>query len=352
PAGFVPETVFVGGGTPTELGEDDLERMLALVAAKVRKDALTEWTCEANPGTLTPRKVRLLLEAGVTRLSLGVQSFDDRNLQFLGRIHDARAAREAVAIARGEGMANLSIDLIAAIPNSSLQILESDLEEAVRLGVDHISCYSLIFEQGTPLHAWRAQGLVAEAPEDDEVAQYQLTRRLLTERGYRQYEISNYHKDDPARETRCLHNLLYWGAGGFHAVGPGAHGHVDRERYANVRNLEQWQSAWIEGRGSEARSFTERLEPEAWAKEALIMALRRTEGVRCLDFARETGHDPRTLAKEGIERSVGKGWLEVASVAGASEAGQAGDVGDVDDAWLRLTSTGVLFSDSVFMELL
>jgi oxygen-independent coproporphyrinogen-3 oxidase len=327
PPGFVPETIFFGGGTPTELATADLSRLLAMVRRRVDPGRVREWTCESNPGTLTPEKAELLRASGVNRVSLGVQSFDPENLRFLGRIHTAEEAVAGFRLLRACGFGNVNLDLIFGIPGSSQETLRRDLETLAALGPEHASCYCLIFEEGTPLARMRAQGLVREVAEEDELAQYALAREVLARAGYRHYEISNFAR--PGRE--CRHNLLYWGAGEYVGVGPSAHSHWGGARWGNVKSLVLWTERLLAGRP--ARDFEERLEPEARAREALVMGLRRTDGVERAAFRAETGFDYAALRGREIERLAGLGLLE--------EAGGR----------LRLTERGLFVSDAVFAEL-
>jgi oxygen-independent coproporphyrinogen-3 oxidase len=327
PAGFAPETIFFGGGTPTELAAEDLARLLASVARRVDLAGVLEWTCESNPGTLTSEKARLLRDAGVNRVSLGVQSFDERNLAFLGRIHSADEAAAGVRTLREAGFANVNLDLIFGIPGSPREALARDIARLADLGPEHASCYCLIFEEGTPLFGKRALGLVREVDEEEELAQYELAREAFARAGFRQYEISNWAR--PGRE--CRHNLLYWGGGEYVGLGPSAHSHWGGARWGNVRSLALYCDALLEGRSP--REFEERLEPEAKAREALVMGLRRTAGVERARFREESGFEIEALSGPAIARLAALGLLEASAER------------------VRLTERGLFVSDAVFAEL-
>ncbi len=328
PEDFRPVTTFVGGGTPTELDDAALDRLLARLA-RFRSDRLVEWTVESNPGTLTPAKARALKAAGVTRVSLGVQSFEPENLRFLGRIHSADEAVAGYELLRRTGFENVNLDLIFGIPGSSREALRRDLERAaLTLRPEHISCYCLIFEPGTPLERMRAHGLVSEVDEEEERAQYEIVRETLGAAGYGQYEISNFAR--PGRE--CRHNLLYWGPGEYHGVGPSAASHVERRRFTNVRDLGAWCERLEGGESPVDADDDVRLKDDAWAREALVMALRRIDGVSRAEFRAATGHDPLDLAGREIDRFAGLGFIEV------------------DGDRVRLTPEGLFVSDSVFAE--
>ncbi len=327
PADFTPETIFIGGGTPTELSTPDFKRILDLIRDAVDPARIVEWSCESNPGTLTREKADLMRAAGVNRVSLGVQSFDPKALDFLGRIHSGDEAAAGYRLLRAAGFDNINLDLIYGVPGVARATLAGDLDTLVGLGPDHAACYCLIFEDGTPLAELRQQGFVKEVDDDEELEQYNLVRAKLGAAGYHHYEISNFAK--PGRE--CRHNLLYWGPGRYIGCGPSAHSHWDGARFGNVRNLDQYCERWIDGK--QARAFEERLEPEKKARETLIMALRRLEGLSGKDFKSATAFDLTELCGKEIEWLNQEGLLE-----------REGDT-------IRLTERGLFLSDAVFAEL-
>lgn len=327
PDDFKPDTVFIGGGTPTELSERDLSCLLNLLWERVDLSDVTEWTCESNPGTLTGSKVERLLEAGVNRFSLGVQSFDPDALEFLGRIHSADDARAGFRLLRELGVANINLDLIYGIPGSSIDVVRRDLDALIELAPDHTACYCLIFEDGTPLAELRRKGFVKEVDDDTELEQYTLVRATLDAAGYRQYEISNFAR--PGYE--CRHNLLYWGGGEYIGVGPSAHSHWRGERFGNIRDLDAYVKRMQEGR--DIRAFCEKLDPEAKARETLVMALRRIDGIGAEEFCAATGFDFRVLCADTLP------WLEREGLV------------EIRESRLRLTERGLFVSDAVFAEL-
>lgn len=327
PASFKPETVFVGGGTPTELSDHDLGAFFELLHRSVDLSAVTEWTCESNPGTLTASKARILRDAGVNRVSLGVQSFDPVTLDFLGRIHSADEAERGYELLRAEGFDNINLDLIYAVPGLTRAALEASLDRLVALRPDHAACYGLIFEDGTPLADLRHRGFVREVEDDEELEQYQLVIAKLAAAGYGHYEISNYAQ--PGRE--CRHNLLYWSGGEYNGLGPSAHSHWAGKRWGNIRDLDAYTRRLLAGEG--VRAFEEELDSEAKARETLIMSLRQLRGVSREAFLQQTGFDYRQLCAESLPWLVREGLL-------------------VDEAErLRLTPRGLFLSDGIFAEL-
>lgn len=328
PQAFAPETIFIGGGTPTELSDRDFGRLLEMIPRHVQTANVTEWTCEANPGTLTQSNVEMLTHSGVNRVSLGVQSFEAKNLEFLGRIHSAEEARAGYHLLRSHGMHNINIDLIYGVPGSTLETHINDVNTMIDLAPEHTSCYCLTFEEGTPLTRLRNKGYVHEVKGDEACVQYEAIRDRLARAGYRQYEISNFTKAG----YECRHNLLYWSACDYIGCGPSAHSHWAGARYGNARNLKQYCEALLAGES--ARNFEERLHPQDKAKETLVIGLRRMEGVTRDLFKRQTGFDYEELRGPQIEKFSRLGLLQKT------------------DNHIRLTEKGCFVSDAVFSELI
>ncbi len=233
-------TVFFGGGTPTTLTGDQLHRVLDAVreAFDVLPDA--EITSEANPGTVDSARFREMRDAGFNRLSLGVQSFHDDELRFLGRIHSAAEAVEAYRKARDAGFENVNLDLMFGLPGQPLDSWRRTLEKALELRPEHLSLYALTVEEGTPLARWVAEGRVPPPDEDATADMYDLACDLLAETGYRHYEISNWALDDPTRDWRCRHNLTYWRYERYLGFGAGAHSFDGHRRWWNVSGVAEY----------------------------------------------------------------------------------------------------------------
>ncbi len=299
PGDFRPSTVFIGGGTPTALGP--LDRMFALIRRMIPLDDVTEFSCEVNPGMVTPRVLDALREGGVNRISLGVQSLNNRLLAGLGRIHDADMAIRTYAALRAVGFDNINLDLMYGLPDQSLDDWRRDFDACLALEPDHLSAYGLSFEPGTPLRQALEDGLVC-APDEDLVAeQYAMLRRVLKCRGFEQVEISNFAQP----ERTCAHNLLYWGPGAYIGCGPAAHSHWKDVRYANPASLDAW-CRLIETNASRAE---ERLTQDKKAREILIMWLRRMQGVPRQAFQDAMGIDYFALCQAEIETMLQRGWL-------------------------------------------
>lgn len=289
PAGFAPTTVFVGGGTPTSLSEKSLKELLQILSESINFSNCIEFSCEANPGTLTPEKCALLQEAGINRISMGVQSFNNKSLKMLGRIHTRKDAEIAFDQLRSAGFKNINIDLLQSLPGTSLEETLKDCRAALELNPEHLSSYNLIYEPNTPLTRQRDAGNIQEIDEDDEADRYFAVKDLFEKAGYEQYEISNFCKPS----FRSLHNELYWKGDEYMGCGPSAHSHWGGRRFGNVENLEQY-CLRLESKKS-PRDFSETLPPEKKAREVLVMQLRMLEGVNLKSFEQQTGYSIKNL---------------------------------------------------------
>lgn len=234
------ENLFFGGGTPSLFRPESIERILDSVRSRWPAAADLEVTLEANPGTVSRESLSGFRSAGVNRLSFGVQSFAPHHLAALGRIHDGPQACDAVWAARDAGFERINIDLIYALHGQSIAEWEADLDRAIELETDHISAYNLTYEEGTAYFEWRKHGRLASLPEELELEMFERTRERLAEAGFGQYEISNYARAG----QECRHNLNYWRAGDYLALGAGAHGYrratepsatADGHRWSNRR---------------------------------------------------------------------------------------------------------------------
>lgn len=257
-------TVFVGGGTPTLLAPSDLARVLQEIDRRFGLLPEPEVTTEANPDTVSLGSLVALREAGFTRVSFGMQSADTAVLRTLDREHTAGRAIEAVAEARSAGFGSVSLDLIYGTPGESLASWKHTLEAALAAEPDHVSAYALIVEAGTRLAARIARGEMAMPDDDDLADKYLLADDLLTERGLRWYEISNWAR---TTDDRCRHNLAYWRGHNWWGVGPGAHSHVGGTRFWNVKHPVAWAGRLRAGQSP------------GYAREVLERATRRIERV-------------------------------------------------------------------------
>ncbi|MBQ7887263.1 MAG: radical SAM family heme chaperone HemW [Clostridia bacterium] len=290
-------TIFLGGGTPTLLSGEHVQRIMDTVREcfDVLPDA--EISMEGNPGTLTMENLRAYRAAGVNRLSLGVQSMDDGLLKAIGRIHTAREAEIAVRMVREAGFENLNLDLMYGLPGQTAGQWADTLQKALALHPDHLSCYSLILEEGTQLYDSVSDGTCAPLPDEDEMEQMDaLTARMTRGAGYAQYEVSNYAR--PGRQ--CRHNIVYWECLPYLGVGLNAHSDMDGRRFYNPQSWEAYL-AMAEG-GERAREAEGTSSPEERMFERMMMGLRQTRGVDKARFARDFGREikdvwPKTIGE-------------------------------------------------------
>ena len=298
------DTVYFGGGTPSYLGAERLCRLLGSIRKLYKVDKHAEITLEANPDSATGRKaLKRLRKAGFNRLSLGVQSMDDALLQTIGRIHTRQQVQEAVAAARKAGFKNLSLDLIYGLPGQTMEGWEKTLSDAVGLHPEHLSCYGLKLEEGTPLY--RRQGELTFPDEDRQADMYLYAVEFLKQCGYEQYEISNFAK--PGFASR--HNLKYWLMQEYAGFGPGAHSDFGNVRYGYARDLERYLKGELVLQESETVDSDER------EREYLMLRLRTVQGVdpREFEYRFRQRFAPlaallQQCAREGLAAQDGNGW--------------------------------------------
>lgn len=267
-----PETIFFGGGTPTALSTAQLELLLGGFREQLDLSRIAEWTIEANPGSVSPRKAELLRKLGVTRVSLGVQSWDDGLLTVLGREHDSAQAEASFRILRAAGLTNVNIDLMFGLPSQSLAQWEATLERTVALGPEHVSAYCLTYEEDTEFFRRQTRGEYRVDVESDALF-FETTMRVLEVAGYRQYEISNYAR--PGFES--AHNRGYWAGDDYLGLGPSAFSTVDDTRWQNVADYRNYSDRVLGG--TSAVVSTEPLNPEIKRAEQIALSLRTRWGV-------------------------------------------------------------------------
>ena len=307
-------TLYFGGGTPSRLGPLGISQLIGIIRDHATLESGAEVTLEANPEDVTADAVRGWLASGVTRVSLGVQSFQDPVLSWMHRTHDAAAALRAVHVLREVGLANLSIDLIFAAPSSVARSWELDLEMAAGLELAHVSVYGLTVEPHTPLGRWVARNDVAEAPEDRFEQEYLLGHSMLASAGLEHYEVSNYGK--PGAHSR--HNWAYWQRRAYGGLGPSAHEFDGRARRWNVSPYAEWVGRLT--MGQDPLDGSELLTDEQVAAERVYLGLRTNAGVRLTDAERAhaqpwIGAGWATLDGTDTLRLSPSGWLRLDALA-------------------------------------
>src|SRR5262249_10613767 len=246
-------TLFFGGGTPSLLRAEQVADLISTARTAFAVDETAEITLEANPGTLEYGHLDELRAAGVSRLSMGAQSFDSDLLRWMGRIHTPEEIESAFAAARNAGFDSVNLDFIFGLPGQTLSLWEQTLDRALRLGPEHLSLYSLIVEEGTPLFTWVKQGKVSPADDDLAADMYELACAKLAMAGYRQYEISNWAL--PGHE--CRHNLTYWHNLPYLGLGAGAHSWYAGHRFADVRPIREYIRRTALEAGLDARAASD-----------------------------------------------------------------------------------------------
>ena len=290
-------TVFFGGGTPTLLTGSQIQMIMDTVREcfDVLDDA--EISMEGNPGTLNVENLRAYRAAGVNRLSLGVQSMDDTLLACIGRIHTAGDAEQAVRMAREAGFENLNLDLMYGLPGQTAEQWQDTLQKAIALSPDHMSCYSLILEEGTQLFDSVNAGTCAPLPDEETMEQMDaLTLDMTRKAGYAQYEVSNFARDGKC----CRHNVIYWECLPYLGVGLNAHSDLDGRRFYNPQDWEDYLRMAESGNRTRASEGNSTREERMF--ERMMMGLRQTRGVDALRFARDFGAEiaavwPETIAQ-------------------------------------------------------
>ena len=298
---LVFDSVFFGGGTPSLLEKPDFTVLFEKLFKNYNISPGSEITIESNPGTLDKNKLTEISSLPVNRISFGVQSFIDTELKFLTRIHSARQAITSVKAAQEAGFDNINIDLIFALPAQTPEDWKYNLTEAVKLGVQHISAYSLIFEKGTALYSMRDKGQVKTADIELEQQMYEYTMEFLESEGYKQYEISNYAK--PGYE--CRHNLKYWTLEEYISFGPSASSYINNKRWTNIKNIGKYIEL-IES-GKEAHDFIETIDNETSVTEHIFLGL-RSRGVNFNEFRTRHNIDFEKTYSSPIETLLKNGY--------------------------------------------
>lgn len=317
------DTVFIGGGTPSVLSPYLISRICNAVKENFILCDNYEWTIEVNPGTVTDEKIKAILEGGINRVSVGVQSFNDCELASAGRIHNAKTAYDTVIKLSECGFKNISIDLMESLPNQTAESFKKSLEVAVSLPITHISVYSLIIEEGTPIKEKYDKGIYEMPDEDTDRDLYKFTKEFLGERGFCRYEISNYAKTS----YQSKHNLKYWNCDEYIGIGVAAHSYIDGVRYYNTSVLEDYING-VTVIGKDILSNSDK------QGEFMMLGLRKTEGVNKKEFNKRFNCMPEDIWGESITKFITSGFMRE------------------NDGYYALTEKGTDVSNSIMCEFL
>jgi oxygen-independent coproporphyrinogen-3 oxidase len=321
------DTIFWGGGTPTTLEHDNLAIVLKHIQDATKGHPICEFTIEANPATVDEIKAATLVEHGVTRLSLGAQSFHQNELHALERLHTPRDVPEAIRIIRGAGITNYNIDLIFGIGGQTLASWTESLARAIDLEPTHLSCYGLTYEHGTSLTKQLKRGSIEACDEQLEADMFLACKDHLESCGYEQYELSNYAKPG----YQCLHNLIYWKNGSYQAVGPSAAGCLKNVRFKNVCDINEYVR--LIKKDGHATAEREVITDAQRALEVLMMRMRLVDGLDLTEFNRCTGISLTENCRQAVARLTDAGLILC------------------DEFKLRMTRRGLLMADTVIREL-
>jgi oxygen-independent coproporphyrinogen-3 oxidase len=340
------KTIFFGGGTPSLLPARALETLLSTLSQRFGIATDAEISMEIDPGTFSLEQLQAYLSAGVNRISLGIQAFQDELLQLCGRSHSLSHILEAIDLTRQAGVSNLSIDLISGLPQQSEQQWQQSLETAIAIAPQHLSCYDLVLE---PVTAFGKQYQPGETPlpSDETTAQmYRLSQQMLTEAGYKHYEISNYAKSG----FQCRHNRVYWENRAFYGFGMGAASYVNRQRFTRPRTRVEYY-AWVqqlrENKGTidcPVSSQGDRL------LETLMLGLRLAEGIDLLALSQQFGENVLEEIWTCLQPYANQGWVECLSFDGRLLSFSDRNVSQCQR--LRLSDPeGFLFSNTILATL-
>ena len=326
--GYIVDSIFIGGGTPSYLKHENI----GLILDEIRNTFIltddVEISLEANPNSITAGKVLSYKKYGINRMSVGIQSLDKNILKTIGRLHDSKEALDAIEIIKKAGIDNINADIMFNIPGQDTDSLNDTLEQVISSGVKHISFYSLKLEEGTPLYKMEAKKLIQMPDEDSERDMYYEGRELMETRGYIQYEISNFSKPN----YECRHNIKYWAGGEYIGFGPFAHSCFEDKRYNNISDIKYYCENIKEP--DKFRRLNEVLGKESKMFEYIMLRLRMNSGIIIEDFNREFEKDFMNIYENQI-----KNLLEYQLI-------------DINNGRLKLTKKGIDVSNYVFEQFL
>lgn len=292
------DTIYVGGGTPTTLRPGELKALFAAIGDGFAISPDSEVTIEANPGTIDKEKALMLLESGVNRFSIGIQSFNDNELRLLDRIHDSCTGTWVVEMLRGCGVKNLSIDLMYGIPGQTLGDWANSISRALELSPEHISAYELTPETGTPFYKAIAENTLSKPGEDAIIQMYYYAIDELAGAGYKHYEISNFARQG----FECRHNLNYWDRGQYIGIGAGAHSFEGSRRTSNTDDIKNYINS-LKTRSSTVKEGIE-ISREDALRESIFLGMRKTEGLNIGYFEKYLGKDIKSAVSEFISAGL------------------------------------------------
>ena len=301
---YLIKTIFIGGGTPSYLEENELEKLLITVSKLNLSDKL-EYSMECNPGTVNEEKLKIMKKYGINRISFGLQSCNDNLLKKIGRIHTFDEFLENYNLARKVGFNNINVDLMYGLPNLTIKDWENTLERICDLKPEHISAYSLIIEEGTAFHNLYEKNILKLPSEEDERVMDKLTKEILKANGYHQYEISNFALEG----KECEHNKVYWSLKEYIGVGSASSSYIDGSRFSNTTNINDYIEKINNNVSVVIDKYENSIKDEM--EEFVFMGLRMISGIDLLRFKKKFGIDINSIYKEVIEKNIKDGLLVV-----------------------------------------
>ena len=319
------KSIFIGGGTPSYLNEDEIEQVLSEISKLDLEDNM-EFTMECNPGTLTEEKLRVMLKGGVNRISMGLQAVQNSLLKEIGRIHTFKVFEENYNLARKVGFKNINVDLMFGLPNQSVEEWEESLRKIASLEPEHISAYSLIIEEDTGFYKLWENNKLLLPNEEEERIMYSKTKEILESYGYKQYEISNYAKEG----YECYHNKVYWKCEEYLGLGSASSSFINERRIKNIEDVK----TYIERINKNESIIDEVIENKNKdnIEEFIFMGLRMLEGINLSEFKNKFNTNIEDMYKEVIEKNINNNLLII------------------ENDRLKLTSKGIELSNSVMSD--
>ncbi|MFI3175182.1 MAG: radical SAM family heme chaperone HemW [Bacillota bacterium] len=321
---YTIETIFFGGGTPTLLSVAQLQALMSAIFDNYIVSKNAEITIEANPKTFDETKAKALYDMGFNRMSIGLQAWQNEMLQTLGRIHTVEEFQKSYAIARRVGFSNINVDLMFALPNQTEEIWLATLGNTIGLAPEHISVYSLIYEEGTPFFEKLEKDELRELDENLDRKLYHTAVEVLSQHGYVQYEISNFAK----KGKHSRHNLTYWNTTPYLGFGLLAHSYFEGKRFHNTGDFQ----SYLQNDSAQKKEEVETISQKEAMGEFLFLGLRKSEGIARAEFLERFGEEIHSVFEEEIERCKAKRLLEES------------------ETHLYLTKLGVDLSNIVFCE--
>lgn len=322
------DTIYIGGGTPSIVSEKYLEKIISKIRKKFLVNANAEITIEINPGTVDERKLKKYYEIGINRISIGLQSANDKLLNMLGRIHTYKEFERAYELARKVGFKNINVDLMIGLPNQTIEDIEDSLNKIIEKSPEHISVYSLIVEENTKMFEL-IQDKVLELPDENlERETYWKVKNILEKNGYNHYEISNFSK----MGCESKHNLNCWNQHNYLGFGVAAHSYFNDIRYSNIDSLKQYIENYEQGNIVYNTVFHENQNKEQMMSEFMLLGLRKIDGVLISEFKNKFVDNPVYVFRKQLDKLVRDGLVEV------------------DEDGIRLTCKGIDLANVVWME--